>query len=183
MKKSLVVNFYAAPGSGKSTMSAHLFAKLKWNDVNCELVSEYAKDLVWESRHETFKDQLYLFGQQHHRLFRLNGKVDVIITDSPILLSVYYNSIADPESKLPDSFNDFARDIHHKFDNFNVFITRKKKYNPKGRNQTEAESDTISNEIKEMLIKNKITFTLIEGNHENVYPLLDQVMNLIKNTQ
>lgn len=182
MKKSIVVNFFAAPGSGKSTMSADLFAKLKWNDVDCELVSEYAKDIVWDSNHETFKDQLYLFGQQHHRLFRLNGKVDVIITDSPILLSVYYNSLAGTESKLPDSFNDFARDVHHKFNNFNVFITRKEKYNPNGRNQKEEESDIMSNDIKEMLVKNKITFTVIEGNPENVYPLLDKVIKIIKNT-
>ena len=39
-----MVNFYAGPGSGKSTMAAAIFSRLKWKDVNCELVTEFAKD-------------------------------------------------------------------------------------------------------------------------------------------
>ncbi len=179
MKNSLIVNFFAAPGSGKSTMSAELFAKLKWNNINCELISEYAKDLVWESRQETLHDQLYLFGKQYHRMFRLNGKVDVIITDSPILLSLYYNSISNTASRLPASFDSFAIDVHHNFNNLNFFINRKKEYNPKGRNQSEAESDKIALDIKEMLEKNNIIYTSIDGTPDNVICILNQVKNLL----
>ena len=44
----IVVNFYAPPGYGKSTFAALVFSKLKMLGVNCELVSEFAKDMVWE---------------------------------------------------------------------------------------------------------------------------------------
>ncbi len=45
---TLVVNLLGGPGSGKSTTAADVFARLKWQDINCELVTEFAKDLVWE---------------------------------------------------------------------------------------------------------------------------------------
>jgi len=44
----IVVNFFAPPGHGKSTFAALVFSKLKMLGVNCELVSEFAKDMVWE---------------------------------------------------------------------------------------------------------------------------------------
>ena len=37
-----------APGAGKSTLAAYTFAKLKMMNVNCELVTEFAKDKTWE---------------------------------------------------------------------------------------------------------------------------------------
>lgn len=92
MKNTLVVNLIAAPSSGKSTLMADIFAKLKWMNIDCELVTEFAKDLVWEERTETFKDELYIFAKQNHRLFRVNGKVDVIITDRPLILTILYNN-------------------------------------------------------------------------------------------
>ena len=46
MKKTLVVNLLGAPGSGKSTIAASIFSKLKFQNLNVELVSEYAKELV-----------------------------------------------------------------------------------------------------------------------------------------
>ena len=40
-KKTLIVNLFGAPGSGKSTGSAYIFSKLKMNNVDCELVIKY----------------------------------------------------------------------------------------------------------------------------------------------
>ena len=41
MKETLVINLIAGPCSGKSTISAELFARLKKMGVKCELVTEY----------------------------------------------------------------------------------------------------------------------------------------------
>ena len=88
--KTLIVNIFGGPGAGKSTTMAGVFSQLKRLDIDCEQVTEFAKDLVWEDRQETFKDELYIFAKQAHRLFRVNGKVDVIITDRPLILTNLY---------------------------------------------------------------------------------------------
>ena len=44
MKETLVINLIGGPCSGKSTIAAELFARLKKMGVHCELVSEYIKD-------------------------------------------------------------------------------------------------------------------------------------------
>ena len=50
MKKTdtLLVNFYAGPGTGKSSTMAGVFSELKWMGVNCEMAPEFAKEKVWE---------------------------------------------------------------------------------------------------------------------------------------
>lgn len=45
----LIVNLFGAPGAGKSTLAAYVFAKLKMAGVNAELVTEFAKDKTWEN--------------------------------------------------------------------------------------------------------------------------------------
>ena len=92
MSKALVINLFGGPGCGKSTTMARLFADLKARGFNVEMVSEFAKDLVYEQRQETMKDELYIFAKQHHRLFRVADKVDIIITDRPLLLTNIYSS-------------------------------------------------------------------------------------------
>ena len=61
-KKTLVVNLFGAPGSGKSTAAAYIFALLKMAGINAELVTEFAKDKVWEEAKAAFENQQYLFG-------------------------------------------------------------------------------------------------------------------------
>ena len=48
---------FGGPGCGKSTLMARIFAELKTRGYDCEMVTEFAKDLVWEKRDETFKDE------------------------------------------------------------------------------------------------------------------------------
>ena len=43
--KTYVINIIGAPGVGKTTISALLFAKLKLRGYICEYVQEYAKKL------------------------------------------------------------------------------------------------------------------------------------------
>lgn len=46
-KKTLVINLFGAPGSGKSSGAAYIFSQLKKLGIDCELVTEYAKDKCW----------------------------------------------------------------------------------------------------------------------------------------
>lgn len=114
-----------------------MFAKLKMMGVNCELVTEFAKDKVWEKNNEALSNQIYIFAKQYYRMSRCTGQVDVIITDSPLFLGPFYNK--DPE--IDEPLKQLARVITERYDNLNYFLRRVKKYNPVGRLQSEEESD------------------------------------------
>ena len=96
------------------------------NGVNAELVTEFAKDKVWEGSTEVFNNQAYIFGKQFFRISRCADKVDVIITDSPLLLSLIYNK--DPV--LGEEFNAVVRKVMNSYNCKNYYITRVKEYNP-----------------------------------------------------
>ena len=63
-KHMIVVNFFAGPGTGKSTHAAMLFAKLKTMNINSELIQEYAKDKTWIRDSKTLEVQPYIAGKQ-----------------------------------------------------------------------------------------------------------------------
>ena len=76
----LVINFFGEPGSGKSTASAGLFYLLKQRKYNVELVTEFAKDLVYDEHTKALSCQNFVFANQEYRLSRLKNKVDIVIT-------------------------------------------------------------------------------------------------------
>ena len=118
MNKPYVINLFGAPGSGKSTGAAYIFAQLKMRNINCELVTEYAKDLTWEKRELSLGCQEYIFGKQSFRMKRCRDKVDVIITDSPIPLGIFYNS--DPA--LDEHFEQTVMNVFNTYLNNNYFL-------------------------------------------------------------
>ena len=72
----IVINLFGVPGAGKSTGSAYIFSQLKMEGINAELITEFAKDKVWENNEEVFKNQAYLFGKQSFKLSRCRDKVE-----------------------------------------------------------------------------------------------------------
>lgn len=152
----IVINLFAGPGSGKSTTCAGVFAKLKLAGINCEMALEYAKDKVWENSHEVLDDQIYVFGKQLHRIFRLKDKVEVVITDSPLLLSILYDKSENP------FLRDLVLDQFNKFDNRNYFIHRNTIYNPKGRLQTESEAKEIDKVLIDLLGKFEVDYKTVD---------------------
>ena len=135
----LVVNLFGVPGSGKSTGAAYIFSRLKIEGINAELITEFAKDKVWEKNEEVFKNQAYLFGKQSYRMSRCKDKVDVIVTDSPLPLSIFYNN----DDVLGEDFNKTVMNVFNSYTNLNYLLLRTKPYNRAGRHQTEAESDAL----------------------------------------
>lgn len=84
-------------------------------------------------------------------MFRLKDKVQYIITDRPLILSLFYNY------KYGDNSSDFKNIVLHevnKFDNINIFLNRTKPYVEKGRNQTEEESNEFSEQIYNIVSSN-----------------------------
>lgn len=141
----IVVNLYGGPGTGKSTTAAAIFSMLKQRGINAEYVPEFAKDLTWHGRQETLRDQVYVLGKQQHKLFMLKDQVDVIVTDSPVLLTLHYGKNSFP------SLRALAVDVYNSYTNYDIFLIRFKEYNPKGRNQTEDEAKEIDSDIYELL--------------------------------
>lgn len=145
---TLVINLYGGPGTGKSTTAAALFSQLKKYGVNCELVHEFAKDLTWEKRAKALSFQPYVIGKQAYHVHRLFDEVDIVITDSPILLGLIYGM------EMPPSWTTFLIDLHNSWDTLDIYIRRDKMvhpYNPKGRNQTEEQAKAVDTQILRML--------------------------------
>lgn len=152
------MNLYGGPGVGKSTTAAGVFRELKLAGLNAEYVPEYAKDATWEGRTVALKNQAYVFGKQLHRLERLRDKVDVAVTDSPLLLGLMY-----APREYPVSFAEFVRDMYRTFDNMDVVVRRVKPYSSAGRSQTSSEADKISAAIEYTLNALGVKHAVVPG--------------------
>jgi hypothetical protein len=172
MNKTLVVNLFGVPGAGKSTGAAYIFAMLKMYGINAELITEYAKDKVWEENTQAFKNQAYIFGEQSYRMSCRAGKVDVIVTDSPLPLGIMYNY----DKRLTENFNKTVMDVFNTYHNMNYLLMRVKPYNPIGRHQTEVESNALEEPIKRLLEERNISYTVYDGDIENYHKIITEVM-------
>lgn len=176
MKKTIVVNLFGGPGTGKSTGAAYVFSMLKMQGINVELVTEFAKDKTWESNFVALSNQAYVFGKQYYKISRCADQVDVIVTDSPLLLSTIYNN----NPVLGETFNQTVLNVFNSYDNMNYVLNRVKPYNPIGRNQTEQESDDISKEIILMLEDNNINFEYKNGSLDGYSAIYTDVLKKVR---
>lgn len=172
----IVVNLFGGPGCGKSTGAAYIFAKLKMAGVNAELVTEFAKDKTWEKNSKALTCQPYVFGKQVYRMDRCADQVDVIVTDSPIILSLLYNEDQDIEPE----FTEMVIKKFNEFNNYNFFLYRLKEYNPIGRNQTEEEAKKIDNNILNLFNKHEIVYTTMNGELEGYEKIIDKILSILK---
>jgi len=175
--KTISVNFFAGPGTGKSTVAAAVFSELKFLDLEVELVTEYAKRKVWEEAYKVFECQMYVCAKQMYSMFVVSKHVDVIVTDSPLVLSMVYNN---DEDGLLDKI---LLKEHEKYDNINIFLNRTKKYNPKGRMQTEEEAKEKDRLTKDILLKTRIPFVELVSSKENIPKIVDHIKQKISEFQ
>ena len=151
---------------------------MKSKGYKVELVTEFAKDLVYQESFFRLKDQLMILARQNHKLWVLKDKVDYAIVDSPLLLSQhYFQDNGDYSEKL---FKDFVLDTYNKYDNLNVFLKRnieEHPYQQYGRSQTLEEAIEIDNSIKNILEEVKADYKSILVSKSTV----KDIFKIIKN--
>ena len=170
-RDTLVINLCGAPGAGKSTAAAELFGVMKRNFISVELVTEYAKDLIYSESEHRLKDQLFVFAEQNHRIARLMGKVDFIVTDSPLFLSPFYMP-----KDYPKEFYDFALVMATRYPSRNIFLERNHPYDQTGRMQTEEESLRISAQLEAMMQEHGITYVKTVASSDTPQRIYDRII-------
>jgi hypothetical protein len=171
---TVIVNLFAGPGAGKSSMTFALLAKLKAMGVNCEGSFEYAKTGEWEGRTGKIREaQFYIAAKQHFRQHVLDGEVQVVVCDGPILLGIVYQKHAKrPLTTLPP----MLMELHNQYDNINFYVKRTKPYMQIGRSQTEEQAKEKDEEVKNMLVTHDVPFIEIPYGDEG----LDTIMYMLE---
>ena len=172
--RTLVVNLFGGPSSRKSTMCGGIFFDLKTMGINCEIATEHAKDIIYDKDLDSIHDQIYLFGNQFHRINRLLGEVDVILTDSPLLLQPIYDKYKRP------TFEKLVIEEHKKLRNYNVVLKRSGKHDPKGRIHNLTQSVEIDRRILDLLDKYNECYETFDGTPVGKSKIVNKIVNLLQ---
>ena len=178
---SKIINIFGGPGIGKSSIAAGITYKLKKNHISCDQPYQFPKLLAWDDNHSAIQDQLYVLANQHRGIVKSYGKVDYIVLDSPILLSLtyrnYYKGTEYPSSLYGESFDKMVLDTFNQYDNINIVLDRADGvHNNDERYQNLEESKELDIVIENSLIENNIPFHKIKVNDDTV----DDIMKLVK---
>ena len=163
---------FGGPGTGKSTTAAGLFYLMKSNNLSVELVTEYAKDVVYSKDPYRISDQLYLLAKQHHKWFKLENVVNYTVNDGPFLNGLVYNS--DPE------LNRLILSKFLSYNTINIFLERDLEHHPYqtyGRSQSLEESLELDRHIRAMFFLNNIPFNTVKVSptaHIDIFNILKE---------
>ena len=169
-----VINLFGGPGVGKSTTASGLFYEMKKARLEVELVTEYAKDAVWEGRTSLLDDQIYIFAKQQRRISRLAAHgVKWVITDSPVALGLIYLK----DGALSDNFNNLVMEVFNHWDNHNFLLQRNFAYTPIGRNQKdETEAKLFDQRLNRLFQTYNIPYDVITGGEYAVAEIMKNIV-------
>jgi KaiC/GvpD/RAD55 family RecA-like ATPase len=118
MKKTSIISIFGAPGAGKSTVAADCFCTLKRSGLSCDLVTEEARIAILKGIELDPVNQFFVTLAQMRREELCIGRVDVIVTDSPAWLGLFYLKYAHPDNeyieRLEQKINEYyaRRECH-----------------------------------------------------------------------
>ncbi len=176
-----VVNLFGGPSSGKSTTAAGVFYFMKLQGYKVELVTEYAKELVYDGMLELMLDrQEVIFAEQNQRLHRLRGKVDFAIVDSPLLLSCVYpdmNGLQKGVNMWPalEAFKALVLAVIGTYENQNFFLQRPDGFETGGREHSLQQSMEIDYAIQDALNGNAFPFSTLPTNQHTVSQIIELI--------
>ena len=174
---TLIVDIFGGSGAGKSTTALQLVAELKKLGYHADYVSEVAKELVYAKDFEhldgTLKNQSKILSEQKRRLDIMLDNVDVVVTDSPLLLYIVYLKENAPEY-IESVFSQYEN-----YNNYNVVVERdlSVKFEQEGRIHNLEESIKKDGEIITLLDSHNIDYQRFDRN--NISGILDGIISKI----
>lgn len=177
----IVINLFAGAGAGKSTVGLLLAGLLKQSGVDCEYVDEWHKMSVWLNHGNVLEHPEILLANQHQKLWALDGKVQVVVSDCPLLLFAPYAREYIPGYPY-EEFEKMSLVLNNKYTNFNVWINRNPDiFKQEGRVQTLAESITMDNKIRGFVEQHDSIDTSVDNDFDSVDRLKVYIKNSILN--
>ena len=177
--KKYVVNFFAGPGAGKSTTAAKLFGEIKSRKViKCELVTEYAKELVYSNQVKILTDYPDLiFATQRKRLNDALGVVDLVIMDTSLIFSTLYHDIKS------EHLINYIYETYRSYNNINIFVNRDdSSFEDYGRIHNEEESKLYDEIMADVV--SVYDFPVIYHNvKDDIKNLTDKILKIVNNDQ
>jgi nicotinamide riboside kinase len=164
------VNFYSGPGSGKSTLAARTFAELKIRGYDIEHIPEYIKTWAHEGKKPISYDQLYVFAKQLKAEDVILRNVDLIVTDSPLLMNVAYSKLYNVP--YAPHLIKLAQEFDREFKPINFFINRTVPYVGKGRYQDNTAAIYFDSFLQDFLEDN------LEGEYHTV--VVEDFLDIIR---
>lgn len=169
------INLYGGPNCGKSATAMAMSADFKKRGLNIEYVDEFVKKWAYLKRKPRGHNQTFLFAMQQHaeEEYLANG-VDLIVTDSPLLLVTAYgrrNKYA-CNDELTSIALKFAKD----YPEINIFLDRAGlPYDTNGRYESYEQALEMDRIIKDMFSELQVPFWCISPK-DNVAQIVYQVI-------
>lgn len=173
---TLIVNFFGGPHVGKTTICAKTYSSLNSiTKLRIEMALEYAKDQVWSGNFKSLDNQAHVFGEQLKRVLRVLNKVNVIVTDAPLLNSITYCKGTDI------NFEPLIVEVFNSMQNLNFLIKRtgnKEDYDNIGRYHNYEEAVELDTKILKILNNNNINYKVIDRGDIDI--VVNEVKSLCK---
>lgn len=164
------IGLMGAPGSGKSTLAAYVYAMLKDDGIDGELVTEYIREHV--NKHKkvpsiTFQSIVYERQVEKEKILPEN--LNFFVTDSPHILSYIYASLyidykdADQVELLGDLYLKFLRESKDAYDLLYVLEhNHPPKMDDGVRYQTSKEMKILKKGIPNFLDMHKVKYRVLD---------------------
>lgn len=145
MTNTVFINLVGGPGCGKSTTAAGLYYELKKRGISVEYLREPIQRHIWNEDNLMLSSQIPLFGEDMLQIYGVDGKVDVVIRDTSLLLNIVY------DNEDNDLFHALVIQEHKKLRCLDFFLNRGDiPFQDWGRMHNEEESIQLDQKIKDV---------------------------------
>lgn len=182
--KTFVVNLLGGSGLGKSTTAALVFGELKRRGQVTELVREFVKEWAWSGKKVGPFGQSIIYGQQLERESSLYGKVDFIVTDSPLVLCPVYQAHYNKNESIKHCV---LADLKTAQDmgvvHLNYLLKRNKPFDPRGRYEDEKTAKLIDRKVEAFLTYHGLDYIPVDcSDDDKVKFIADSIMSIRNET-
>lgn len=163
-----VINLLGGPGSGKSTTASDLFKEMKLRGYSVELVREVIKELAYAGVKPDIFYRPYLFGRQTREEAQLFGKVDYLITDSPLYLDAFYETRYSGSNIIQAAVFEYIKEVENRgITYYNFLMKRSRIYQTSGRFESESEAKDVDISLKNWLDNKQVKYTYVDAEDAN----------------